>query len=112
MTLTARGWFRLVLVVTLALMKVTLRWGLEVLGTTVVMQGLVETLLLTPATWEITLVLAIAITSDSQNTRGTPYDNTSDSTRVQSVGGGDNMNAGSIEGVRVLGVALDGLTGD
>eukprot|EP00959_Pyramimonas_sp_CCMP1952_P037107 776398-Pyramimonas_sp.AAC.1 len=81
MTLTARG-FRLVLVVTLALIKMTLRWGLEVLGTTVVMQGLVVTLLLTPATWEITLVvLAIATTGDNQSTRGTPYDNTSNSTR-------------------------------
>eukprot|EP00959_Pyramimonas_sp_CCMP1952_P069669 1454385-Pyramimonas_sp.AAC.1 len=46
------------------------------------MQGLVETLLLTPATWEITLVvLAIAITSDNQSARGTPDDDTSNSRR-------------------------------
>eukprot|EP00959_Pyramimonas_sp_CCMP1952_P311086 6510149-Pyramimonas_sp.AAC.1 len=64
-------------------------------------------------TWEVTLViLAIAIASDGQSTIGAPYDNTDNPTRAQSVGGGGNADTGSIEGVRVLGVALDGLTGD
>eukprot|EP00959_Pyramimonas_sp_CCMP1952_P080591 1684017-Pyramimonas_sp.AAC.1 len=92
-------------------MRMTIRWGLTTLGTMMVKQGLVETLLLTPVTWEITLViLAIAIAKDSQNTRGTTCDNANDSTRVHSVRGGNDTNAGNIEGVRVLGVALDGLT--
>ena len=111
-TLATRG-LRLVLGTSLTLMRVTMRWGLTTLETTMVKQGLVETLLLTPMMWEITLViLAIAIAEEGQNTRGTTCDNANDSTGVHSVGGGNNTNAGNIEGVRVLGVALDGLTGD
>eukprot|EP00976_Prorocentrum_cordatum_P001489 30320-Prorocentrum_minimum.AAC.1 len=64
-----------------------------------VKQGLVETLLLSPMTWEITLViLAIAVAKEGQNTRGTTCDNANDSIGVHSVGGGNNTNAGNIEG--------------
>eukprot|EP00959_Pyramimonas_sp_CCMP1952_P218841 4575969-Pyramimonas_sp.AAC.1 len=66
--------------------RVALRCGLAVLGMAVVGQGLVETLLLTPVTWEITLViLAIAIASDKQNTVEVPNGTTDNPTRVQAV---------------------------
>ena len=107
------GGFRLVMTTTPTLVRVTLRWGLAVLDTAVIGHGLVETLLLTPMTWEITLVmLAVAVARDGRCTIKTPHDTTDDPARVQSVGGGGNVNTGRVEGVRVLGVTLDGLTGD
>eukprot|EP00959_Pyramimonas_sp_CCMP1952_P026747 561715-Pyramimonas_sp.AAC.1 len=82
-------------------MRVTLGWGLAVLDTAVIGHGLVETLLLTPMTWEITLVmLAMAVARDGRCTIKTPHNTTDDPTRVQSAGGGGNANAGNIEGVR------------
>eukprot|EP00959_Pyramimonas_sp_CCMP1952_P146563 3067681-Pyramimonas_sp.AAC.1 len=54
----------------------------------------------------------MAVANDRQYTIETPHDTADDSTRVQSVGGGSNANTGNIAGVRVLGVAMDGLTGD
>eukprot|EP00959_Pyramimonas_sp_CCMP1952_P174640 3649763-Pyramimonas_sp.AAC.1 len=98
MTLATRV-FRLVLTTTPTLMRVTLRRGLAALETAVVGQGLVETLLMTPVTWEITLVLlAMAVARDGRCTIETPRNTTDDPTRVQSVGGGGNANTGNVEG--------------
>eukprot|EP00976_Prorocentrum_cordatum_P059224 1175395-Prorocentrum_minimum.AAC.1 len=54
----------------------------------------------------------MAVASDGRCTIKTPRNTANDPTRVQSVGGGSNADTGNIAGVRVLGVALDGLTGD
>ena len=82
LTTLAMGGFRLVMTTTPTLMRVTLRWGLAVLDTAVIGHGLVETLLLTPMTWEITLVmLAVAVARDGRCTIKTPHDTTDDPAR-------------------------------